>query len=98
MIVEGCYIPFDWKNDFSVNYLKEIRYLCLVMSIDYIEKHFESIINNANVIEHRIEDDYSREKAIKDNAHYLHKCKQYDCRYFEIDENYDIDELWKEFI
>lgn len=98
LIVEGCYIPFDWKNDFSEEYLKKIRYLCLVMSTDYIEKHFENIVDNANAIEHRIEDDYSREKAIKDNARYLQKCKQYGCRYFVIDEKYDIDELWREFI
>lgn len=98
LIVEGCYIPFDWKNDFSEEYLKEIRYLCLVMSTDYIEKHFENIVDNANAIEHRIEDDYSREKAIKDNTHCLQKCKQYECRYFVIDEKYDIDELWREFI
>lgn len=98
LIVEGCYIPFDWKNSFSTNYLKEIRYLCLVMSADYIEKHFEDIANNANVIEHRIGDDYSKETAIKDNAKYLQGCKQYDCQYFEIADNYDVDELWRELI
>ena len=32
LIVEGCYIPFDWKESFSESYLAEIRYLCLVMS------------------------------------------------------------------
>lgn len=98
LIVEGCYIPFDWKNDFSGDYLKEIRYLCLVMSTNYIEKHFEDIVNNADVIEHRIDDDYSQETAIKNNTQYLQKCKQYDCRYFEIDDNYNIDELWREFM
>ena len=25
LIVEGCYIPFDWKKDFEETYLKEIR-------------------------------------------------------------------------
>ncbi len=98
LIIEGCYIPFDWKNDFSQNYLKEIRYLCLVMSIDYIEKHFEDITDNANIIEQRIDDDYSLKKAINDNTEYLQKCKRYGCRYFEIDDNYDIDELWRKFV
>lgn len=98
LIIEGCYIPFNWKNDFSEDYLKEIRYICLVMSANYIAKHFEDIVNNANAIEHRIDDNYSQEMAIKDNTQYLRKCKQYDCRYFEIDDNYDIDELWREFI
>lgn len=29
LIVEGVYIPFDWRNDFDDAYLKEIRYKCL---------------------------------------------------------------------
>lgn len=60
--------------------------------------HFEDIANNANVIEHRIDDDYAQKTAAKDNAKYLQRCKQYDCRYFEIDDSYDVDELWREFI
>lgn len=40
LVVEGAYIPFDWKNAFDTEYLKEIQYYCLVMSKDYIEKHF----------------------------------------------------------
>ena len=32
LIVEGCYIPFDWKIDFEQEYLNNIRYYCLVMS------------------------------------------------------------------
>ena len=32
LIVEGCYIPFDWSKDFNKDYLKNIRYYCLVMS------------------------------------------------------------------
>ncbi|WP_415929915.1 hypothetical protein [Zhenpiania hominis] len=45
LIVEGCYVPFQWKEDFSEDYLKEIRYYCLVMSRNYIEQHFEDIKN-----------------------------------------------------
>lgn len=51
LIVEGCYIPFDWKQDFEEEYLKEIRYLCLVMSREYIENHFEDIKKYASTIE-----------------------------------------------
>ena len=32
LIVEGCYIPFDWVNDFEKEYLDNIKYYCLVMS------------------------------------------------------------------
>lgn len=40
LIIEGCYIPFCWNEDFSQEYLKEIRYYCLVMSQKYIQQHF----------------------------------------------------------
>lgn len=32
LIVEGCYIPFDWRRDFDERYLKDIEYCCLVMT------------------------------------------------------------------
>ena len=43
LILEGCYIPSDWKGDFSDEYLNEIRYFCLVMSKNYIKQHFSDI-------------------------------------------------------
>ena len=43
LIVEGCYIPFDWEKDFTEGYWKEIRCVCLVMSRQYIETHFRSV-------------------------------------------------------
>ena len=30
MIIEGCYIPFDWQKDFEEDYLREIKFYCLV--------------------------------------------------------------------
>ena len=39
IIIEGCYIPFDWKNDFNKKYLKEIKYICLVMTEKYIRNN-----------------------------------------------------------
>ena len=26
LVVEGCYIPFDWEKDFDEEYLEDIRY------------------------------------------------------------------------
>ena len=33
LIVEGCYIPFDWSADFEKEYLKYIKYYCLILPI-----------------------------------------------------------------
>ena len=43
MIIEGCYIPFDWQKDFDEEYLRNIRYICLCMSDRYIDNHFDHI-------------------------------------------------------
>ena len=32
LIVEGCYIPFDWRRDIDDWYLSSIRFICLAMS------------------------------------------------------------------
>ena len=48
LIIEGCYIPFDWQKDFGADYLSEIKFFCLVMSQSYIEKNFDDIIGFEN--------------------------------------------------
>ncbi len=92
LIVEGCYIPFDWQKDFSPEYLKEIRYLCLVLSEGYIRDHFADIKNNANAIEARLDDtDFTMERALAENAAYLAGCRECGCPYYEIRQEYDTD-------
>lgn len=43
LIVEGAYIPFDWKKGFDVPYLRHILFYCLVMTRNYIRNHFADI-------------------------------------------------------
>ena len=49
LIIEGCYIPFDWSKDFENKYLSHIKYYCLIMSRDYILNHFADIKEHSNV-------------------------------------------------
>ena len=68
LIVEGCYIPFDWEKDFTKEYLDNIRYYCLVMSKNYIRNHFNDIKKYASVIENRLDDEYlTLENVLEDN-------------------------------
>lgn len=97
LIVEGCYLPLDWRKDFSPDYQKEIRCLCLVMSRDYIEEHFSDIMRYAGAIENRLDDSYSKEAAIRDNTEYLRGCKETGCPYYEITDGYDIDAICNKF-
>lgn len=98
LIVEGCYIPFDWKKDFPERYLDEIRYICIVMSEEYIKNHFDDIKRNADIIESRLDDsDFSIETAIKDNAEYLQWCRKNDCQYYLITDRFSPNELLNGF-
>ena len=91
LIVEGCYIPFDWESDFDDDYRKQIRYYCLVMSEDYIQHHFSDVKSYANVIEQRLDDsDCTLEGVLRDNARRLRQCKMHNIDYILIDSSYDI--------
>ena len=92
LIIEGCYIPFDWAKDFEKEYLDEIRYYCLVMSNSYIINHFDDIKRYASVIEARGEDDYcTLDNILKDNADMLEQCRKYGANYILIDDGYQVD-------
>lgn len=92
LIIEGCYIPFDWKKSFTDEYLKNIKYICLIMTEDYIRNHFDLIKSNANAIEHRIDDSaLGKEKLIKENLLNLENAKKHALPYILIDGDYDAD-------
>ena len=91
LIVEGCYIPFDWQKDFDANYLESIKYYCLVMSEEYIRNHFADIKKYANVIENRGDDtDYTLESVLADNLEMLVLAKKYNVNYILINDKYEI--------
>ena len=86
LIVEGCYIPFDWQKDFSQPYLENIQYVCLVMSESYIENHFEDIRKYASVIEQRLDDSgLNKEALVAENRHNLDQCITCNLPYILID-------------
>ena len=92
IIIEGCYIPFNWKESFEDEYLKEIQYVCLIMTEKYIKTHFDDIKSNSNIIESRIiNNDISQEELIAENKYNLEMCKKHNYRYILIDDKYEVD-------
>ena len=76
MIIEGCYIPFDWQKDFDEEYLRNIRYICLC--------------SFASCIENRLDDDYCTLQNIRnDNRMFLNGCIQNHLDYTLIDDDYE---------
>ncbi len=92
LIVEGCYIPFDWQKDFGAEYLENIRYYCLIMSENYIRNHFADIKKYANIIENRIDDEWcTMESVLSDNAQMSALAQKHKVNYLLIDDKYEID-------
>ena len=92
LIVEGCYIPFDWEKDFEKVYRDDIKYYCLIMSEEYIKAHFRDIKKYANVIEKRIDDEWcTMESVLAENAQMLKCANEHKVNYILIDDSYEID-------
>ena len=91
LIVEGCYIPFDWQKDFTPDYPPQIRFVCLVTSRSYIQSHFEDIRRHGCAIEQRLDDSgLSMEALIRDNEENLRLCRENGCRCILLKDAYDI--------
>lgn len=91
IIIEGYYIPFDWKNDFNKKYLKEIKYICLVMTEKYIRNNYDNIKMYENIIENRKkQEDIKIDELVKENKYNLDMCRKYGNEYVLIDDKYDI--------
>ena len=87
LIVEGCYIPLDWKTYFEEAYLHDIKYYCLIMSENYIKNHFGDIKEYANAIEQRLDDsDCTLESVLADNARMLEQAQAHQAEYVLMDE------------
>ena len=92
LIVEGCYIPYNWYTFFNEAYLPKIKYLCLVMTAEYINAHFEDIKSYANVIENRLDDSaLNKDELIKENEIALKQCQDHHLNYILIEDKYAVD-------
>ena len=92
IIIEGVYIPFNFKDDFSEEYLKNIKYVCLIMTEKYIKNNIDNILKYEDVIESRLnKENINIDEFIAENKYNLDMCKKYGCNYILIDDEYDID-------
>ena len=89
LIVEGCYVPFDWRKDFDEQYLQSIRFVCLAMTDAYIDAHFAEIKAHGSVIEARLDDaDCTIQSLKEDNYAYIEGCQKSGEQVVMIDSNY----------
>lgn len=90
LIVEGCYVPPDWRKDFDERYLRSIRFVCLAMTEAYIEAHFDEIIRHESLIEARlIAADCTPEALKADNRRYAEAFSREGERVTRIEDDYE---------
>ena len=90
LIVEGCYLPMDYRKDFGEEELAQIRSICLVFSEGYIREHISEIMAHANDIEVRLADDCTQESLIQENRRNLDLCHKYGWEICWIDSRYEV--------
>jgi len=91
MIIEGCYVPLDWKSYFQEEHLSSIYFVCLIMSKQYIEKNYNEIVAHSSIIESRMYPlDLSKEDLISMNQYYLDECRMHKTNYYLIEDHYRI--------
>ena len=92
LIVEGCYIPFEWRRDFDTTYQQDIRFICLAMTKNYISSHFDEIIKHGNDIEKRLYDsEFTEEWLADDNEKYINGFRKAGEHVVLIDNDYEMD-------
>ena len=92
LVVEGCYLPYDWRKDFDEEYLPHIRFVCLVMTEKYLRSHFTDVRHYASVVENREEEaELDLTELIRDNAANLAKCRENACEVILIDNAYQVE-------
>ena len=89
LIVEGCYIPENYRDAFDESYLKDIKSVYMVMSEDYIRNHTDDLINKASVIECRIKDEVDVERLIMCSKEFKELGQANNIPVLEIDKTYD---------
>ena len=84
MIVEGCYIPGEWKLAFSHEYLSKIYCTFITMDEEYLRANFDKVAGKASVIEKRLCDDPDLERLIMCSKEFKADCEKYDIPNLEI--------------
>ena len=77
LIVEGCYIPFDWRRSLDERYLQDVKFICLAMTDQYIDSHIDEINSHGSDIESRLYgNNCTSEELKKDNRRYAEGFEQ----------------------
>lgn len=103
LIVEGCYIPLDWRQDFDDHCQQSIRFICLGMTDEYIDTHYDNILRHESEIESRpAVPDCTKERLKACNRYFINGFREHGEEVCLISDNYeqtislclDRDDVW----
>jgi len=90
LIVEGCYVPFDWRADLDVDYQSVVRFICLAFTDEYIDANIGHIMQHASDIESRLDDSDCTSAGLKaENRKYIEGFSGYGEEVVLIDGDYE---------
>ena len=90
LIVEGCYIPFDWRQDFDEHAQQSIRFICLAMTEEYVDVHYDDILRHESEIESRPEvPDCTKERLKSCNRYFINGFRERGEIVFLISDDYE---------
>ena len=98
LILEGCYIPGEWKDAFSEPYLRKIRSVFLVMSEEYIRGHADDIRSFSEEAEKRPGDVIDTERLVRCSLEFYEDCEKYGIPCYEISGSYDIEAITEDVL
>ena len=78
------------SQNMIIEYVGQIKYVCLIFSQEYIKHSFQNILEYENVIEKRLSTDVTFEDVSKTNRYNLEQCILRKYNYILIDKNYQI--------
>ncbi len=93
MIVEGCYIPSEWREQFDESYLQDIKCFFVTMSEEYLRNNIDKVKVFSNVIERRIDDEVDIERLINCSIQFKKESEEQHIPVLEISGTYDINEI-----
>lgn len=97
LIVEGCYIPGEWKESFSEEYLEKIHCAFLVMSEEYLRKNIRDVEAHACEIENRLADEVDLARLIFCSKEFKKDCEKFGIPCLEITGTYAIEEILERY-
>lgn len=89
LVIEGCYIPFHYAEDFPPEYQAHLAYVCLVFRQSYLDQYFYQVEAYADCVEKRRISCVDLAELKQENERNFQICQALGVPFFLLDEPYE---------